>query len=455
MRPRKPLVIDTSALDRARKGTASHLTANPPIRYQRTEDPRAEFFRLMKDPDPASMEIAEDLVRQHGLKLDDLSEEMALGEGYTITRRGPEYFSRRGSVYSRVTTGAFIQSLDEEPIYVFWYVVAGPAAGSRTRVFIDKHKSDADASISYRVRIGGYGHDSDWIGGAWPEARAIREATLIAWEIAKWLKRRPSGDAKAISADLDRIVKSKAMPLVRGTGISMRQDLVNPAGLTGVKAGYQASPRHALSGGGLSTSTKITRNGDLTNEQAEARFLELLRDPDPVSIDVAQDLALEYHLHIDEIGERAAQSTHTPDRGPSGGFVGPNTIRFGLFLLDDTANRETAVTWYVNRVSTSGWRSKAGEYTVEMDTVFNGHRSWDIVGARLMQEQANVLALRYAWHIVRLLRTSLAANAARPNGPQITIQQISYGILQGFEDDPTARDLVSIKAGTFPDFGDD
>lgn len=187
----------------------------------------------------------------------------------------------------------------------------------------------------------------------------------------------------------------------------------------------------------------MIRNGPrFSPAQAEAEFLRLLREPDPQALDVAQDLALEYGLHIDEISEREF-AKWLPRRASR--TAATFTGRRGVFVLDGVGGADdgwgvisgerhrglTCVYWFANQHTGGPWRDS---FDVWLD---GQHLDHSFIGPGYRtKDQATLNAVRFAWFIVRVTRSLLATGTA-------TIEDVRQRLLDS-PDQPFADDLVSV-----------
>lgn len=478
----KPLATDTSALEKARRAART-----PQRNPMSNADATRAFLRLITQDGVASLDVAQDIALENELKIDDISENTAKLNLYPNRQRGA------GS-----QDGMFV--LDSHgSIEVIWQIRAGyvPPTGTM-KPYLGVHLDIGMDDDRREVFIGNYTN---------PKV-ARRIAASYAWMTCRIIKEALAARASGSAVSLDMIYRQ----VMSRAGLSSAQSSTQwPTTMEVPREIANPSPRP-----------------NPPKAQAEEQFLELLRDPHPRSLDVAQDLALAHSLHIDEISERSFETREplpvhiAPSIGSPSTVLGDDregvdydvTLTFGskevecevtlvpnergrlvkwgdvsnwisqpaidvidslnlgrtaesdlynliveacrvgeskemdvspmfgmsgmesgIFILDDL----TSVTWHITNPS----GNDATGYGVQIDTMFDGLRRFNVIG-HFDRTTATLTAIRYAWGIAKLLRSSLATNASHPNN-KTTIKQIDYMIRHGF-DKPVHVDLVSVKA---------
>lgn len=323
-----------------------------------------EIRRLLLDPDPSSMDVIQDLALEHGVKLSELTKSAKAWE--------PQ--------------GTFFLEKDTDPLTksdrVMWSYSRDPSG----------YRNQCEARVNVLQdgkRVGGWGYEDGaehfvhrYDGSDDFCQRAI---TAEAWAVAKEFKRKKAKGEKLTPDDIRRV---------------MNQDNSEPRDLFGVKPG------------GL---------GDYQ------RFQELLLDPDPNALDVAEDMALSEGLKLTDLSTE--------------GTFGDKT-RFGVFALAP-GYRQLQSSWRVARHTANA--DKDLDCNISLEQYVDGKKlDWsdapannDLFASGLdalskthgTVDQCRRIAAREAWAIgkemKRLLVDEYAPNARRTKAMKAVERAVS------------------------------
>jgi len=362
------------------------------------------FFDAMVDPDPSSTEVAQDIALEHGFKL------WKLGERQARLDLDPEEIAR----YASMGTFYFRDENNK------WN-------GGEWKV-------QERGPKQYRVRWNYqyHGHQWEWLSAVgYPSREAARTDAVdeLWWALDQMKKANAAGET--LEHVKMRIFEKKPHTAVHGWASQMRGEAVE-------------SP--------LSFPAEL--NPARSEEDALQVFWAAINDPDPSSIQVAQDIALEQGWKLLELGEMNAQRINDPwTIEPS-----PYTISVGAFYYTSRGER-SGVTWSV------GWYERQVIGKVYRITLRYAYAQQEIAiraGQLPMSttwqpqpmtfENAKVAldrAIGEAWHAFRVMKTNDAIG--------IPFDQTMEMITQGFDDD-TPSELISnptMRKNPHDDDGDD
>lgn len=156
------------------------------------------------------------------------------------------------------------------------------------------------------------------------------------------------------------------------------------------------------------SATPNGRGASRTTEDAKREILMLVEDPDPASLKIAEDLAMDHGVKLAEIGHEVATSSTRAHAYAAGVTdAGFDIVSWGEFDLAKT----TYVIWFVRKnlrrksiVAPQG----SPEYSVEWHYSLYDHTVMT-VSREPSKKAAQIKAVRYAWGIVGMLRKRLAS----------------------------------------------
>lgn len=289
---------------------------------------------LLPDPDPASLDIAQDLCEEYGLKLADLGKAMAQNgpsnrgdeDGITAGWAEPGEFPSAGEF---LLTDV-LDTKSPEYMAVSWMVWGGDARRKRLRKSFKAFRSNYSLEVicDYRGWQWGETHDGarglrpvipqrppgsrvpdsviaqqDRVrdlpslfteGGGSTLAIAERRAIDTAWRIAKVMK-----EHRAVGSDAVDVITA----LREGTRPSSPpRAIINPP-----KKPRGAPPGiFGLAGDLLGAAV----NPQMTSDEAFSAFHDIIRDPDPAAMQIAEDLVLEHKLSLVDLSISGSDTGH-------------------------------------------------------------------------------------------------------------------------------------------------
>ncbi|TFH21762.1 MAG: hypothetical protein E4H03_09875 [Myxococcales bacterium] len=374
----------------------------------------AEFKRLLVDPDPASMAIAEDVLLEAGLKLADVGELLA-AEGRENLEPGPH----EGWASDFPSAGQFVIGSEQNPAAIGWTAVSWIVWKFTEHVpeqGVIQRRSRGWLVTGYRIEI-----IINYGGQTWSEVQAgpnnddnlLTLAALENLSVHDLRALPPVVPSLASHVDLAR-ARAIATDLSWQIAKEMKeQDLIGGSASDLITAVRYVTPER--------TPPEVV-NPPMTAEEAGLHFRELVQDSDPESLDVALDVLEETGLTLAQVSEQWLRSEphtslHTRYR---------TARRFaGLFVLADTDDDFTDVQWMVVEK-----RPNSRQWTISIEGYFHSEPWLYDIGEpyHLVQHEAVTRAVTDAWFAVNVMRRHWG------DSPRSVAQKLERGARGGYDE---------------------
>lgn len=382
------------------------------------------FRELVADPDPASLDIALDTLEEAGLNLVEVSEAFYRENLTRIRHRHVE------RVVGEIGARGWFDLHDED--------------GDHTQsVWSVERDYGSGAGENWRVVLYGRFHNKSWfyeVSRRFKDIEfAIDRAITDAWFAVNVMRLRYIATGKQVVRVIDILEAAghgdydeSTIEKMSGANVWRRKPTNTAVRQNPKKKSVGVAETGVFGFVGNLLGTAV--NPSMTAEEAVVAFKDLIRDPDPAAMQIAEDLALEHKLSLVDLSVSGQNGMH--------GY-------FSLHPLYPADAPNYRVEWSVDPLYLgAGYPREKSRFVIGLRYVWNNQAETLIApGGRYMstREGARRAAAADAWAIAKRMKRLMAEGRADADPrPMFTTQRdtIHEILLSAFEsEDKTAPEL--------------